>query len=190
VARKIAERSQVLVKDSLQLVPMALPRSARVLSITYARRAELGAGVAFNGEMHAGYERMRGEFVSADDAAPNFERLLVAADSADVTIVSSYANIGSATATASAPRAFVDFVRRLHARGTKLIVITFGTPYLLQQVPDVSSYLIAWGPSVASQSAAARVLMGAVPIRARLPISIPPLAPLGGGERREKSADK
>jgi beta-N-acetylhexosaminidase len=187
VARRIAERAVVLVKDSLRAVPLRAPRG-RVLSVTYARRSDLGAGVAFNAEVRRQFATLRQEYVSADDPEPNYSRILAAADSADVTIVGSYVNITSESATAGAPRAFIDFVRALQARGARPVIVTLGTPYLLQQVPDVPAYMIAWGPAPVSQQAAARALLGSIPITARLPIRIPPVAAIGAGERREASS--
>ena len=184
LARRVAERGVVLVKDSLRLVPMPLRRAARVLMITYARRSDLGAGVGFAAELRRGYDSVRGEFVSADDATPDFRRLLSLADSADAVVLGSYVNISSTTATAGAPRAFVDFVAALQARNARVVLVSFGTPYLLQQAASVSSYMIAWGPSQASQQAAARALLGSSAITGKLPISIPPFARFGDGEQR------
>jgi beta-N-acetylhexosaminidase len=206
VARTVADRAVVLVKDSLQQVPLRRGATRKILAITYARRADLGAGVTFASELRrllvppkaAGdspyaqgteVDPVRAEFVSADDERPDFTRLLRGADSADVTIVSSYVNIGSTTAVAGAPGAFVDFVHELTARGRKPIIVAMGSPYLLQQVPEVPAYLIAWGPSGASQGAAARALLGAIPITAKLPIRIPPFAPMGAGVIRRPSSD-
>ena len=184
VARRVAERGIVLVKDSLRSVPLADRRSLRVTSITYGRRADLGAGVAFNAELRRGYDAVRTEFVSSDDAAPDFQRLLRIADSADVVVVGSYVNISSTSATAGAPRAFLDFVAQLRARNARMVLVSFGTPYLLQQVPSASTYMIAWGPSQASQQAAARALLGVSAITGKLPIGLPPLASFGDGESR------
>jgi beta-N-acetylhexosaminidase len=184
VARHVAERGIVLVKDSLRVVPLIERRALRVLSVTYARRTDLGAGVGFNAELRRGYDSLRAEFVSSEDVAPDFERLLRMADSAEVVVVGSYVNISSTTATAGAPRAFLDFVTRLRARNGRMVLVSFGTPYLLQQTPSVSSYMIAWGPSQASQQAAARALLGSSAITGKLPISLPVIAPLGSGEER------
>ena len=184
LSRRVAERGVVLVKDSLHMVPLVVGRAARVLSITYARRADLGAGVAFNTEMRRGSDSVRTEFVSSDDVAPDFSRLLSIADSVDVVVLGSYVNISSTTAIAGAPRAFVDFVSKLQARHARTVLISFGSPYLLQQTPTVSSYVIAWGSSQASQQAAARALLGRSAITGRLPISLPPFARFGDGEQR------
>ena len=184
LARRVAERGVVLVKDSLRMIPIAASRGIRSLSITYARRADLGAGVGFNAEMRRGSDSIRTEFVSSEDVSPDFSRLLAIADSVDVVAIGSYVNISSTTATAGAPGAFVDFVSKLQARHARTVLISFGTPYLLQQAPSVSTYMIAWGPSQASQQAAARALLGKCAITGRLPISLPPFARFGDGEQR------
>ena len=106
------------------------------------------------------------------------------ADSVDVVVLGSYVNISSTTATAGAPRAFIDFVSKLQARHARTVLISFGTPYLLLQTSAVGSYMIAWGPSQASQQAAAHALLGSSAITGRLPISLPPFARFGDGEQR------
>jgi beta-N-acetylhexosaminidase len=189
LARRVAERGIVLVRDSLRMVPLAAGRASRVLSVTYARRSDLGAGVGFNAELRRASDSMRTEFVSSDDVASDFQRLLGIADSVDVVVVGSYVNISSTTATAGAPRAFIDFVTKLQARHPRSVLVSFGTPYLLQQTPAVSSYMIAWGPSQASQQAAARALLGTSAITGRLPISLPPFARFGDGEQRGSTRD-
>jgi beta-N-acetylhexosaminidase len=184
VADRVAERGLVLAKDSLQLVPLTGPRSRRVLAITYARRNDLGAGLRFNSELRRAVPLLRTAFANADEEDVRYESLTRAADSADLVIVSSYVNISSESATAGAPQAFSEFVRTLVARRGHVILVSFGTPYLLQQVPFVPAYVVAWGGSNASQRAAARALSGDAAIDGRLPITIPTLLPFGAGERR------
>jgi beta-N-acetylhexosaminidase len=183
IARRVAEKSITLVKDSLRQVPLALP-TARVLSVTVARRADLPAGNAFNAELRTGLPNLRTEFVATEDATLNYPRLIAAADSSDVTIVSSYVGQSWDALTASAPQAFTDFVQTLVQRGRKPIVVAFGNPYLLQQLPWVGTYLVAWGGFPVSQTAAARALLGTSAISGHLPISIPPNVNRGRGEER------
>ncbi|HEX7121323.1 MAG TPA: glycoside hydrolase family 3 N-terminal domain-containing protein, partial [Gemmatimonadaceae bacterium] len=185
LAQTIAERGLVLAKDSLHLVPLATAsQRPRVVAITYARRADLEAGTVFNAELRRGLGRLPTAWVNADELAPNLSPVLRLADSADVVIVASYVNISSSTATADAPPAFAELVAGLEARGRRVVLISFGTPYLLQYAPGVSSYLVAWGGHAASQRAAARALLGQVPITGTMPISVPPLLPVGAGVQR------
>ena len=188
IARRVAEKSITLVKDSLRQVPLGSDTALRVLSITLARRADLPAGNAFNAELRTGLPKLRTEFVATEDAALNYPRLITAADSADVTIVSSYVGQSWDAITASAPQAFTNFVQTLVQRGRKPIVVAFGNPYLLQQVPWVSAYLVAWGGFPVSQTAAARALVGTLAISGHLPISMPPYVSRGRGEERAAQA--
>jgi beta-N-acetylhexosaminidase len=183
IARTVAEKSITLVKDSLGQLPLAQPPS-KTLSITLARRADLSAGNAFNTELRQGLPNLRTEFVTTEDAALNFPRLLAAADSADITIVSSYVGQSWDALTANAPQAFASFMQTLTERGRKPILIAFGNPYLLQQLPWVGTYVVAWGGFPVSQTAAARALLGSSPISGHLPISIPPHAGRGTGIER------
>ncbi|MEO8911076.1 MAG: glycoside hydrolase family 3 N-terminal domain-containing protein [Gemmatimonadaceae bacterium] len=183
VARKVAEKSITLVKDSLRSVPIAAG-TAKVLSVTLARRTDLGAGNAFNTELRTGLPNLRTEFVSTEDATLNFPRLIAAADSADVTIIGSYVGQNWDAVTASAPQAFANFVQTLMQRGRKPIIVAFGNPYLLQQLPWVGTYLVAWGGFPVSQTAAARALLGTSAISGHLPITIPPYVSRGTGIER------
>ncbi|HJQ09867.1 MAG TPA: glycoside hydrolase family 3 N-terminal domain-containing protein [Gemmatimonadaceae bacterium] len=183
VARRVAEKSITLVRDSSHQVPV-LDSTKSVLSITIARRADLSAGNSFNPELRTRLPKLRTEFTSTEDASLNYPRLLAAADSADVVIVGSYVGQSWDAVSASAPEAFTNFVQTLVSRGRKPIVVAFGNPYLLQQLPWIGTYLVAWGGFPVSQVAAARALTGAAPITGRLPISIPPYVPLGAGEER------
>ena len=191
MARRIAERSITLAKDSLSQVPIATAGNPRVLSITVGRRTDLSAGVAFNGELRGSIQNLRTEFLAAEDPAADYARLERAADSADVTIVSSYVGQNWDAVSASAPQAFASFVQRLASKGKRPIVVSFGNPYLLQQIPFVSAYVVAWGGFPLSQAAAAHALLGKQPITGKLPISIPldgRSVPRGTGLARSVSA--
>jgi len=173
MARVIAERSITLVKDSVGQLPVAVARNPRVLSVTVGRRSDLSAGVAFNGELRAGVRNLRAEFLAAEDPSADYASLERAADSADVMIVSSYVGQNWDAVSASAPQAFASFIQRLTAKGKRPIVVSFGNPYLLQQIPWVPTYVVAWGGFPASQTAAARAILGMQGITGKLPISIP-----------------
>jgi beta-N-acetylhexosaminidase len=63
-------------------------------------------------------------------------------------------------------------------------VVSLGSPYLLSAFPDAGSYLLAWGSVDSSQEAAARALLGEIPITGRLPVSLPPYHARGEGLQR------
>jgi beta-N-acetylhexosaminidase len=182
LAQTIADRSVVLGRDANTLVPLAT--GARVRVVTYARRADLGAGSAFNAELRRLGVRFTHTYINADDSLPNMDAFLSSIEPTDVVVVGSYVNISSTTATAGAPPAFEALMKGARDRTTQLILVALGSPYALLQAPEVPAYLVSWGGFPASQRAAARALTGEIGISATLPISIPPLLGIGTGERR------
>jgi beta-N-acetylhexosaminidase len=183
MAATTAQRSITLAKDSLSLVPLVRGGATppRVLSITIATRTDLPAGATFNAEVRRAVPALRTEAIVSDDPATNFARLLAIADSFDIAIVSSYLSTGTNISNPNAPEPIAQFMRDLARRRPRTILVAFGNPYMLQQVPAVSSYLVAWGGFPVSQMAAARALTGLAPISGRLPITIPPLLRFGTG---------
>jgi len=188
IARRAAEQSITLAKDSLRLLPLGRGSGgARVLSITMASRSNLGAGVSFLAELRRGVGagvRVRDEYVNPDDPGASYARLLAAADSSDLVLVSSYLAPSYSSSAASAAAPVIDFLRTLARRRPRTVLINFGNPYLYQQVPEIGTYLIAWGGFPMSQRAAADALVGINAISGRLPITIPPSLSFGGGEMR------
>ena len=60
------------------------------------------------------------------------------------------------------------------------LLVSFGSPYLLNQTPTVKSYLVAWSGVRVAERAAARAILGLSPVGGHLPIRVPPY-PLGWG---------
>lgn len=182
LADRVASRSIVLAKDSLSQVPLTRgPAQPRLLVINYARRADLTAGATFVPELRRAYPKTRASYVDADEQQPRLDAVYQTADSVDVVVVCSYVNINSESATATAPPALIEFLHTLTSRSGRVVLISFGSPYLLEQVPFVSTYMLGWGNSRASQRAAARALTGAAPITGLMPIAIPGHVRFGTG---------
>jgi beta-N-acetylhexosaminidase len=181
-AQEVAARSITLVRDSASVVP--LDSGLKVLAVTFARRTDFLAGRVFDAELRRAISGLRSEFVDADDPDARLESVIAAARAADVVVVSSYVSHAWNSTTVQTPRAFADLVERSGAGGADVIVLAMGNPYLLQQVPKVQGYLVAWGGLPVSQRAAARALAGRAAITGRLPIPIPPYAAFGAGLTR------
>jgi len=71
-------------------------------------------------------------------------------------------------------------VRNL-ALPSNTIAISFGSPYLLREIPTVPTYLCAYGIQPVMQSAAVRALFGEAKVSGKLPVTIPGLYKRGEG---------
>jgi beta-glucosidase-like glycosyl hydrolase/CubicO group peptidase (beta-lactamase class C family) len=186
LAREATERSLTLVRDRQALLPL---RATRVLTVIYRDDLEPLSGRAFNARLA---ERMTsletvalGPLAGPDDVSRARER----ADSADVVIFAPFVRVGAARGTLAIAETVAQWVREL-AASRRLIVVSFGSPYVLTQFPEAGTYLLAWGQWNEPQVAAARALLGEIAITGHLPIPIPPLHSLGEGIMVQPGMDR
>jgi CubicO group peptidase (beta-lactamase class C family) len=114
--------------------------------------------------------------------------LLEQAGAFDVVLISAYLPPRAGAGTVALPAPVADFIRVVAERHSS-VLISFGNPYLLGAVPDVGTYIVAWGDREVSQRAAARAVAGAARIEGRLPITLPGLHPRGAGIVRPANLD-
>ena len=208
-ARIAAERAITLVRDSLGLLPLGrLSRTTRLVSLTVAPRAELSAGITFNGELQRQFPQLVTQVMTPEivyDATAGaaaggtgayvaspvprllpamVDNALRAAEGADLVIVSSYFGASTSTATMAATGGLPELIDALQKSGRKVLLVSFANPYLALGLPATAVFLEAWSASPLSQRAAARGLLGLAPITGQLPISIPSVAPYGTGLQR------
>lgn len=185
-AREIAERSITLVRDERGIVPLDSGRT--ILSVTYAEAHDPIAGRTFERALRADGREVESVRVDSRTSAAELEGILARAGSVDAVVVSAFVAPLEAAGVIDAGGGFPEFVRSLSTRPTPLVVVSFGSPYLLSDFPGVPAYLLAWGGQDVSQQAAARALLGAIPITGTLPVSLPPYHERGEGLRRGVAA--
>lgn len=113
-----------------------------------------------------------------DDFAPASEAI----EDADVVIVAFTVRTRSGEGAVAIPRGARELIRLAAERpGTRVVGVSFGSPYLLREVPFLRTYLAAYGIQPVMQVAAARAIFGEARISGKLPIEIPGIAPRSSG---------
>jgi beta-N-acetylhexosaminidase len=181
LAEEVAARSITLARDSKNLVPLAA-EAKRVLSITYSDGGS-DAGRAFGSALAGGGRTVDAARVDAGTSQAAYAQLRARADAADVVVVSAYVTPREYRGNVETGGGFAAFVEGLARDGKAVVVVSFGSPYLVQGFPSIPAYLLAWGRDPVSQVAAARALLGRAPISGRLPVTLPG-APRGSGLSR------
>ncbi|MSR35376.1 MAG: glycoside hydrolase family 3 protein [Gemmatimonadetes bacterium] len=178
VAREIAERSLVLLRNGRDLLPLAGTSTARVMSVTFRRASDLLAGRWFNETLRATYPALVTQ--SADRAMPRvlWEQMGKDARKAQLVVVSVYQTPWDPPGL---PEELSDFIEELGRRKVPHVVVAFGNPYMITRFPDIQAYLLAWSGTAVAQRAAARALVGKTPINGRTPTRIPPAFEIGAG---------
>jgi beta-N-acetylhexosaminidase len=179
-AEDVAVRSLTLVRDTAGTVAALRARRTHLALVTYADEAtpsvalHLAELLRVNGDT-VDYFRlwpMSGP-ASYDSARVVLARAPVAVFATNVKPIAWKGSIALPDSLAALITA-TDSVK-------PTALVSFGSPYLLNQTPTVKSYLIAWSGVRVAERAAARALLGLSPIRGQLPIRIPPGYPVGWG---------
>ena len=181
IAQEAADRSITLVRDARNLVPLA--PGARVLSVVYTDDFDPWAGRTLQRALTP-RGNVQTVFLDARSDAAALTAATARADSADVVIFSPFIRVSAGKIGLALPDPIAAFADGLAAR-KPLVVVSFGNPYIIQQLPNAHAYMVAWGQWDAPQRAAARALLGEIDITGRLPIPLPPEYTVGTGIQRE-----
>jgi beta-glucosidase-like glycosyl hydrolase len=187
LAADIARRAITLLRDRDNLIPIV--DTGRTLVVHYAPETEIKAGRTFEATLRGGRpasDRRRSVQVArilpsaSTDVLDSLDR---AAAGASTVIVTAYVRRVEGEGRVAVPQHIASWIDRL-AQHRRVIVVSFGNPYLIKQFESVGSYLVTYGVSDDLERAAALMLMGKAPITGRSPVSLPGSFRAGDGLRR------
>jgi len=176
LAANIARRALTLVREANGMLP--LKKESRVVIVTVSDFPEVLSPLPdFEREMRKRLTAPPQTFLidaRTLDAAP----IAAAAKDADVVIFALAVRARSGSGSIAVP----EVARKLLADLQKpVIAVSFGTPYLLREIPAAGTYICAYGVQPVMQVAAVHALFGEAPLSGKLPVTIPGLAARGTG---------
>jgi beta-N-acetylhexosaminidase len=190
-ALDIARRSVTLVKNDGGLLPLRAEQALRILHLVLSSDPRSDPSVIqgfLEDELARRAVPTETMWLGPDLSAETAEKVLARAGESTHVLASSFARVGAFRGTADMPEAQARLLQRLHAAGHRLVVVSYGSPYLLRQFPDVPVYVCTYGWAESSQRAAMSALFGEHAVGGRLPVTLPGLYPYGHGldlSRRE-----
>lgn len=188
IAQDIADRSITLVRDERKVLPYNIQRHTRVLNVTLTDDEDRTILAPFLGELRRGASRIESIIIDSRSRFVEDERVRLRKQLAesDLVILSVVVRARSGKGSVALPAGGEGFLAEITAAKAPLITVSFGNPYLLQELPAVPLYLAAYSVVPVSQRAAARAILGEIEISGRLPVSLPGLFPIGHGLRVAK----
>ncbi len=182
-ALSVSRRSLVLVRDSLGLLD-SLRSAAQPLGVVlYSDAFSLPMGSTLLAELGRRGYRVRSFRLTAASGPASYDSAAAVLRAATQALFVTSVRVTAGRGTIALSDSAAALVERV-ARERPLGVISFGTPYLLEQIPSVSTYLLAWTANPLTEEAVAGALTGA-PITGRLPIDLPPRYKQGWGVVKE-----
>lgn len=184
-AEEIANLAMTLVKDQQHVFPLQADKidSIGVLTIT-------------DGDYGLLYEsRLRQEvskrvpnvligLIDYRSCQADILKLKEVMNSAQAVIIGLFVRWGSYKGSVSLSDSTVALLKDLFHLDKPIAVISFGSPYLIRQLPETPSYLCSYDTSPLAIRAAVRATFGEIPLQAKLPVSIPNNYQIGDGLER------
>src|SRR6058998_3789835 len=179
-ANDVAVRSLTLVRDVGGRLHALRGHPGRLALIAYADEANASVGLFLTDLLRQGGDTVEyfrlwpmSGTLSYDSARVTIARAPATVFLANVRPISWKGNI-------ALPDSLAQLITVTDA-ARPTVLVSLGSPYLLNQTPAVRSYLIAWSGVRASERAVALALLGRVPLGGHLPTRIPPDYALGWG---------
>ena len=184
VARAIdvARRSITVVRNEGGVVPLRAEQPLRLLHLVLSSDARNDAIVGIPEAELAARRIPAQTVVLGPEVSPETAARLVASAS-DYThvVASAFVRVAAYKGNADMAESHAKLLRDLQAKGRPVVLLSFGSPYLLRQVPSVSAYVCAYGGAESSQRAAMAALFGEYPVSGKVPVSLPGFYAFGDG---------
>jgi beta-N-acetylhexosaminidase len=188
----VSERAITLVRDDAKLLPIPdLRPNARIFILAITNGDDrLSIAQPFMSVMSQKNRTIDLLVLDERSSEADLQKAFELAKGAAITITSLYCRFRSGEALSiKIPEVGKLALDTLISRGTPLVAINFGNPYLLRDFPGLKTYVVAYGDMQSLQTAAARAILGEIDITGRLPMTLTLQLPRGSGiDLRKKSS--
>jgi beta-N-acetylhexosaminidase len=179
---EVARQSITVVRNGGGVLPLEPEGPLRILHLVLSSDARNDAIQGFP-EDELATRRIRADTINLGPEVSQETEDRLVADAAGYThvLASCFVRVRAHKGSVEMSESHVRLLRALRLTGRPVIVVSFGSPYLLRQVPDTAVYVCAYSASESSQRAAVQGLLGEYAVAGTLPVTIPGLYPMGHG---------
>ena len=186
IAREIARRAVTLLREQSGALP--LQKSSRVVILSVSDFPELGNPL---GDVETEVtQRLATKPVTfildARSRREDVKPFVAAAQNADAVILALAVRTRSGAGHMAIPEAARFAIDQIPP-GVKTIAVSFGSPYLIRDIPQLQTYFCAYGIQPVMQQAIVKAMFGEAPITGRLPVTIPNLFNRGEGIQKTEA---
>src|SRR5205807_1449139 len=171
-AQEISDRGVTLLRDKPHRLPLDGTKPSRAVLLAFYANPEPYPGEDLERELRSRFDSVA--TLRADTRFVNASILkLPPADSYDVAILALFVRVSDRKGNVDVPPEQAALAEQVFKAGKPVITVGFGSPYLIERFPQAETWLAAFGISDVAQIAAARALFGQIPVRGKLPVTIP-----------------
>jgi beta-N-acetylhexosaminidase len=182
LARGISERAVVLARDDRGVVEDLRVRRQRITLIAYGDETSPSGGNALAAELRARGDTVATFRLSPTSGPASYDSAAAVVARSPTALFATAVRFSAGRGTLGLPQLLAELIDRTAAE-RPTVLVSLGSPYVIRQTPQVTSYVLGWAANAIAEAAVARALTGA-PITGKLPIRIPPDYPIGAGLER------
>ena len=179
LAEHVAQKAFTLVRDDKQLFPMPQATGSCLIVMNEGQFSQRGQTLVH--ELNRGAPDLK--IRVANSTMPDAVLNAIASDTAQCkqVYVAAFVTVTAGRGSVSLQGGLSPFLNKLTDGPAPVALISLGNPYLLRDFPKVASYAATFSSAESSEVAAARAMLGEIPISGKLPVSIPGIARVGDG---------
>lgn len=195
LAREIARRSMTLVRNEHDILPLQTDEDKKILVVVIADRENQQVAVTRSqtiaplepvGEYFIRLMRAWNDTIDVFRLDPrsnqiDFDSLAAKVAESDIVIGAAHVHARSSQGDIVVPDQMRRALVSISETNTPYVMISFGDPFFIRNVPDVHAYLCAYSSAEASVEAVVETIIGANNPTGRLPVTIPGIASFGTG---------
>jgi len=171
-SQEISDRGVTLLRDTPHRLPLDGSKPSRALLVCLYADPEPYPGEDLERELRKRFDSVT--TLRADTKFAKAENLkLPSPDSYDVAILALFVRVSDRKGDVDVPADQFPLIQQIYKTGKPVISVGLGSPYLIERFPQAETWLSVFGISDVAQISVARALFGEIPIRGRLPVTIP-----------------
>jgi beta-N-acetylhexosaminidase len=186
MAQKAADESITLVKDDKALFPVSDPGGSCLLALTEGRFSSRGESLI--SELSRRSPSMKVYLANSTMPDQELAGITAAATTCKQIYIAAFVTVAAYRGSVALEGGLGGMIDFLIKSGRPVALMSLGSPYLLQNFPGVSAYVATFSTSNTSEIALAKAISGEIPIRGKLPVSIPGIAKIGDGIEVSRNA--
>ena len=191
VALELARKSITLVRNENNLIPINRNNKKEIVHIILSDEFYPGSEKYFDSILKEKIPNLKSYLMLVNADVGSFQKTLKEIKNANEIILSIYLKVKAFSGNLGLTNDQADFINKIFEQHKKIILLSHGNPYILSLFSKASTYLCNYGNSKSSELALAEAIFGEIPIKGKLPISIPNAnAKFGDGQTLPQSTLK
>ncbi len=183
-AQSVANHAVTLLSNQGDAVPLKDPDHSCVVVLTENRYSQQGRQFVLELKQRSP-QALQVRVLDPTTPAAELADTVTMASGCKVVVVAAFVTVNAYRGNVALPGEFPNLVRSLIDTRVALTLLSFGNPYLVRSFPNVGSYMATLSTTSSSEIAAAKALLGEIPIKGRLPVSVPGYFKVGDGIQKE-----